>query len=125
MSDFRYRYYNRNPDGAEIEDCVTRAISTCTGLKYDAVTNLLELSAKQYQCEKLCVCCYHYLLENILCYPVHFCEMGETVGEIAERYKDSKVIIRIAGHLTCAIMGTVVDIWNCTHKEVDCYWVVA
>lgn len=125
MSDFRYRYYNRNPDGKEIEDCVCRAISTATGLKYEAVQNLLALSADSYRCEKLCVCCYHHLLENILCYPVQYCEMGETVGEIAERYSGGKVIIRIAGHLTCAIMGTVIDIWNCTHKEVDCYWVVA
>lgn len=125
MSDFRYRYYNRNPDGKEIEDCVCRAISTATGLKYEAVENLLALSADGYRCEKLCVCCYHHLLEDILCYPVRYCETGETVGDIAERYSGSKVIIRIAGHLTCAIMGTVVDIWNCTHKEVDCYWVVA
>lgn len=124
MTKSNYRYYNANPQGHEVEDCVTRAISTATGLKYEAVTNLLELSAEQYKCEKLCVCCYHYLLENILCYKPHYCTMGETVGNVAERYKDSKVIIRIAGHLTCSVMGEVLDIWDCTRKEADIYWVV-
>lgn len=124
MSNFRYQYYNRNPEGKEIEDCVCRAISTATGLKYAAVENLLQLSADSYRCEKLCICCYPYLLENILCYPVYFCESGETVGEIAQKYSDSKVIIRISGHLSTALYGTILDIWNCSNKEVDCYWLV-
>ena len=124
MTKSNYRYYNANPKGQEVEDCVTRAISTAIGLKYDAVTNLLELSAEQYHCEELCVCCYHYLLENILCYKPHYCTQGETVGDIAERYKDRKVLIRIAGHLTCAIHGQVLDIWDCTHKQADICWVI-
>lgn len=121
---FRYRYYNRRPDGAEIEDCVCRAISTATGLKYEAVENLLALTACNYDCDKLSVDCYHNLLDGTLCYKQRICKRGETVGELAERYRDKRLIIRINGHLTCSLYGTIVDIWDCTHKTADVFWIV-
>ena len=119
-----YTYYNRRPDGSEREDCVCRAISTATGLKYEAVERLLELVASQYKCVKLCVCCYHNLLDDILGYEVRYCEKGETVGDLSTKHKNNKLIIRIEGHLTCSMYGTVLDIWDCTKKEADCFWVV-
>ncbi len=119
-----FLYYNRNPKKKELEDCVCRAISTATGLNYYAVENLLNLSAYLNHCDKLCVCCYHKLLEGILCYHVRKCRYGETVKDVALRHKDKKVIIRIEQHLTCAIYGKVSDIWNCADKIVDCYWIV-
>lgn len=121
---FRYKYYNRNPDKQEVEDCVCRAISTATGLKYQAVENLLELTSDNYSCDMLSLGCYHNLLDNILCYKSYFCKNGETVNDIATAYKDKRLLIRIKGHLTCSLYGTVVDIWDCTDKKVDVFWVV-
>lgn len=119
-----YRYYNRNPDLKHEEDCVCRAISTATGLNYEAVDKLLELTAGEYGCDKLCVCCYHNLLEKILGYGRIICEYGETVKDIAKQFPRDKVIIRIEGHLTTAIKGTILDIWDCGHRKVDCFWIV-
>ena len=119
-----YRYYNRNPDGKHLEDCVCRAISTATGLNYEAVSKLLTVTAAYYLCEKLCVCCYHNLLEDIMGYERHTCYNGETVEIIAKQYPHDKVIIRIEAHLTSSIKGTIYDIWDCSQKEVDCYWIV-
>jgi hypothetical protein len=107
-----------------LEDCVCRAISTATGLNYEAVNRLLGLTASWYQCDKLCVCCYHNLLERVLGYSRQTCINGETVEQIAKNHPQDKVIIRIEGHLTSSIKGTVVDIWDCTDKPVDCYWIV-
>lgn len=119
-----YIFYNRNDKGELKEDCVCRAISTATRLKYPAVENLLEISAKFHRCKKLCVCCYRYLLENILCYSIHYCNNGETVEEIARKLKNERVIIRIDGHLTSSIYGNVCDIWDCARETVDCFWIV-
>ena len=119
-----YRYYNRNPDGRHLEDCVCRAISTATGLNYKAVDKLLAMTASCYVCDKLCVCCYHNLLEDILGYKRYTCHDNETVEDIARRYPDDKVVIRIDAHLTSSIKGTIYDIWDCSQKEVDCYWIV-
>ena len=121
---FRYRYYNRRPDGAEIEDCVCRAISTATGLKYEAVEKLLALTSCNYECDKLSVDCYHNLLDGTLCYKQRTCKRNETVGELSERYRDKRLIIRINGHLTCSLYGTIVDIWDCTSKTADVFWIV-
>lgn len=119
-----YRYYNRRPDGREMEDCVCRAISAATNLKYEAVEKLLELTAEDCACDKLNIHCYHHLLDGTLCYK-RYNANGATVGELSARYSDKRLIIRINGHLTCSLYGTIVDIWDCTEKCADVYWIIA
>lgn len=119
-----YRYYNQNPKKQHAEDCVTRAISRATGLKYEAVSTLLYITSQMYKCPKLCVCCYHYLLEDILHYECRQCSKSERVSDIAYKYRGEKVIIRIEGHLTCSMYGFVDDIWDCSDKYVDCFWII-
>ena len=120
----RYRYYNRNPSRVHITDCVCRAISTATGLCYEAVNNLLDLTASEYDCDKLCVCCYHNLLDDVLCYHRIECDFKETVEEVAAKYPKNTLIIRVQEHLTSSINGTILDIWDCSDELVDCFWIV-
>lgn len=119
-----YMYYNRNIDDLRIEDCVCRAISTATNLKYEAVEKLLDISADLFGCDKLNMPCYNNLLSNILCYRQRFCYSGETVEEIADRYPNDNVLMRLDGHLTCSIKGCVLDTFDCSQERVDCYWVI-
>ena len=119
-----YKYYNRNPDNLIKSDCVCKAISTATGLNYDAVNNLLHITSKLNDCDKLCVCCYHKLLDDILCYERVDCKFKNTVEDIARKYYRDTLIIRIQGHLTCSIKGKVLDIWDCSGRYVDCFWFV-
>ena len=119
-----YRYYNRNPNKTIKQDCVCRAISTATGLKYHAVDNLLTLASKLNKCEKLCVCCYDKLLEDILEYKGFNCINGETVEQIASKFVNKTLLIRISEHLTVSVKGTVLDIWDCTQELVDCFWII-
>ena len=119
-----YHFYNRRRDGKRISDCVTRAISTATGLKYNGVRNLLKITAELYACPELCLCCYQHLLTDILCYKKVECHNEETVEGIARQYPRDKVIIRIEGHLSASVYGEVTDIWDCSQKLVDCYWIV-
>ena len=120
----RYKYYNHNPDNLRLKDCVCRAISTAIGLCYEAVDNLLEITAKEYGCDKLCVCCYSKLLEDILCYTRNECNFQKTVEEVASEFPRNKVIVRVNEHLTAAVYGNILDIWDCSQELVDCYWVV-
>jgi hypothetical protein len=121
----RYKYYNHNPNNLKLKDCVCRAISTAVGLRYEAVDNLLELTANFNKCDKLCVCCYNKLLEDILCYDRVDCNFKRTVNEIAESHPRDKVIIRVDAHLTTSIYGNILDIWDCSEELVDCYWIVS
>ena len=120
----RYEYYNHNPNDRIRKDCVCRAISTATGLKYEAVVNLLELTADENDCDKLCVCCYDYLLSDTLCYRRFDCDFKCTVSEVATKYPRNKLIIRVNAHLTSSIFGTILDIWDCSDELVDCYWII-
>jgi hypothetical protein len=119
-----YKYYNKNPDNLKINDCVCRAISTATGLNYSAVDKLLELTAKEYCCDKLCVCCYHNLLDDILGYERHYCDHDETVEILAKMYPRDTIIVRVEGHLTTIIKGNILDIWDCSQEFADCFWFV-
>lgn len=122
MSD--YMYYNRNPLRIEENDCVCRAISLATQLSYSTVEKLLKLVGKALDCDELCVCCYHYLLDDIFDFPCRDNKDSYTVGEIANDYSNNVLLIRIDGHLTCAVQGCVFDIWDCTNKIADCFWIV-
>lgn len=119
-----FHYHNQNPQNEVGEDCVTRAISLASGLSYKVVGNLLELIAEKNNCEKLCVCCYHHLLEDIFDYRVKYVKDGKRVGEIAKEYPNNRLIVRIEGHLTCCMYGVCFDIWDCTEEKVDCFWIV-
>lgn len=120
-----YRYFDITPNGESNEmNCVTRAMSVSIGIPYSSVQKLLKMTAEKFDCDALCVCCYHRLLEWLFDYDVHYCTTGETVGNIAKKYDKNILLIRIDGHLTCAIYGTVVDIWDCTREKVDCFWIV-
>lgn len=118
-----YVYYNRNPNGDIDIDCVTRAISTAFEIPYDDVAEMLEKYGYQHYCEELEVDCYSKMLErkfHILPQDAH----GEKIGEVAIDHLNDRLLIRTDGHLTCSINGMVYDIWNCTDKIADRYWIV-
>lgn len=116
-------YYNRNDSGFEEPDCVARAISLGTGVKYNVAWNLLRLVAGDCECDALNVGCYSYLLEEIFDFPVRYCDDGETVVDIIGMYPNNIVIIRTDGHLTCGFYGVLSDLWDCSDMLVDRYWI--
>ena len=70
MSNFYY--YNINPQKEVESDCVTRAIAMSSGIPYKAVRKLLQVTAKENNCDELCMYCYRILLEDILGYRIIF-----------------------------------------------------
>lgn len=119
-----YKFYNANPLGDIEQDCVCRAISKATEIPYRSIEEKLELIGELFECEKLCVCCYHHLLEKVFGLKQKFAN-GKTVKEIAKEFPENRVLIRISGHLTCAIFGVIFDIWDCTEETADIFWIVS
>jgi hypothetical protein len=117
-------YYNVNPLKIEEEDCVCRAITLASELPYYTVCKLLELSAEHNDCEKLCVNCYEHLLTEVLGYTIKLPKYSATIEEIVNRYPNNTLILRINYHLTCAINGTIYDLWDCRDMLVDMFWIV-
>lgn len=118
----KYQLLNLNPLDKFEEDCVCRAISLATEKDYEDILYKLRLIAELYECEALCVCCYKHLLDNFFRLPrVPKCK-GYTVSEFGDIYPEGTYIIRVEGHLTCAIDGTIYDIWDCRNEIVDIAW---
>jgi hypothetical protein len=118
-----FAYYNNNPLSLEEEDCVTRAIALASNLPYSAIKDKLYYMAQLLDCNALCVCCYSKLLDYIFQYDRVPCK-GYTVGEIVQKYDNSTLLIRMNGHLTCAIDGTLLDLWDSSEELADIVWVV-
>ena len=118
-----FRYYNNTPDMSIQENCVTRAITLASGLPYKTVTRLLDLTAEIQDCDSLTLPCYRYLLEYILCYPVKYPYQGETVAEVIAEYPHNTLLIRIDGHLLCAVAGVIYDLFDSEDEPVTCYWI--
>lgn len=118
-----YIYHNVSPNGQRRNDCVVRALSLGLDINYFDVEDLLIEIGDYYECEELCVCCYKYLLENIIGLKPYNGN-NRTVDEIVEENPDCILIIRVEGHLTCAIRGAIYDIFDPSDMIVDRYWIV-
>lgn len=118
-----YKFYNINPLGDIEQDCVCRAISLCTEIPYKVIEQKLELVGKLFECEALCVCCYKFLLENVFGLRQKNAN-GKKVKDISKEFSDKRLIIRIDGHLTCSLYGTIYDIWDCSKEKADIFWIV-
>lgn len=116
-------YHNSNPNGYHIPDCVIRAISTATGLSYYDVIYKLKLNSIIYQCDELCVRCYEKLLDYDFNLP-HYNGDGVLAEYIAMDFPNDILIIRMEGHLSVSMYGTILDIWDCSKEPVTDFWIV-
>lgn len=118
-----FKYLNLNPLSLKEEDCVTRAIALASGYSYAEIQDKLYYISRLLECEKLCVCCYQHLLDDVFKYERVPC-IGMTVEEVSTKYKDEILLIRIDGHLTCSVFGVIRDLWDCGDSLSDIVWVV-
>ena len=118
-----FRYLNVNPDQTKRNDCVTRAISLASKLPYSTVRKKLFHTAKLLDCEKLCMTCYCFLIQEVIGSVPKNCE-AMSVGEFADLHPKGTYLIRIEGHLTMIRDNTVYDIWDCRSRLCDMAWEV-
>jgi hypothetical protein len=118
----RFIYYNNNPYGDEEDDCVTRAITLASGLCYFDVANKLKLTAELMGCEKLCVCCYDFLIENVLMFREVKIDRGMTVSDFAEQHPHGIYLLRMEQHITTLIDGKLYDLWDASEREITHVW---
>jgi hypothetical protein len=116
-----FRYWNENPQGQEISDCVTRAIVFATNTPYAKVRKKLYHTARLLECEKLCPTCYSFAIQEVFGgIPIH-CE-GLSVGEFADKHPKGVYLIRIKGHLTVIKNAVCYDLFDCRDRECDLAW---
>lgn len=118
-----YKYYNANPNGYRIPDCVIRAISTALGIDYFEVMEMLHLNGELFQCDDLSVRCYEKLLDYDFDLP-HFVGNGKNAETVALDFCDDIVILRMNGHLSVSVFGVIYDIFDCSEEIITDFWIV-
>ena len=125
-----YYYYDNTPNnlenykGEDINDCVCRAISGGLNIDYGYVNKLLEYTSREYNCPKLCVCCYIHLLQDMFGFPTIYVTKYKTVQDIAKSHSNNIVIIRCDNHLTWSYHGKIMDKFDCSNYRVTHYWII-
>ena len=107
--------------GNHSEDCVTRAISTATGLSYPEIRKKLHHSSRLFTCDKLTRDCYSNLLDKVFEFPRVMCH-NLSVGEFADLHPYGTFIVRVPNHATTIINGNVYDIFDCLDMPCDIAW---
>ena len=120
-----YKFLNLNPLGKREQDCVCRAISLALEEDYYVIQNKLSLVGDLFDCDKLCLCCYKFLLDEV--YNLNRIEeyQGFMIQDFIADNPKGTYLIRIEGHLTCVVDGKVYDTWNCLDKIIDVIWEVS
>ena len=117
----KYKFLNVNPDKQKEFDCVTRAISFCSGLPYNIVRKKLFHTSRLLDCDKLCVCCYKFFIEKVLnCKPIKC--YGMTVNEFADLHPLGTYLVRMDGHISSVKNNCVYDIFDCRDLELTDAW---
>lgn len=114
----KYYFYNANPYGNDISDCVIRALAVLTNRSwrevYDELTDLAGDVGLMFDRVEFVE---DYLDDR---YPRE-CHYSKTVEEFAKEHPYGKYAVTMPNHITAIINGTIVDTFF-PDKIMRCAW---
>lgn len=119
-----YRYYNPNPRGAKVGDCVVRAISKAIGESWDDVYT--GLTFQGFALKDMPSANYvwgEYLKSKGFRRHVipNNCPQCVTVGQFAKENNSGVFILGTGTHVVTVVDGVVYDTWD-SSDEVPIYY---
>ena len=119
-----FRYYNPNPRGAKVGDCVIRAISKATGESWDDVYT--GLTFQGFALKDMPSANYvwgEYLKSKGFRRHVipNNCPQCVTVGQFAKENNNGVYILGTGTHVVTVVDGVVYDTWD-SSDEVPIYY---
>ena len=117
-----FKYYNANPYGNNISDCVIRSLSVLTNRNWHDVYNeLSDLANKQ-----------GLLFSNVEFVEDYLdnkydreCHYSKKVGEFAYEFPKGKYAVTMNNHITAIIDGVIVDTFNPSERIMRCAWKIS
>ena len=114
-----FRYYNANPYGNNISDCVIRSISVLTNRNWhDVYDELSDLAGDVGLLFSNVNFVEDYLDKR---YPRE-CHYSKTVGEFAKEYPYGKYAITMDNHITSLVNGEIIDTFDPSNRIMRCCW---
>lgn len=118
-------YYNSNPKNLHTNDCIVRALSYFFGVTWrKAFDDIVAWCADRglvdwnYRSKY-----YMYLSEQGFCRH-KVCDKSLTVGKFCEEFAEEGKLymVQIKRHVTIVHNKEIIDTWDCSDRQVDCYW---
>ena len=114
-----WKYYNANPKGLLIDDCVLRSISVAEGISWNECQKKLSyLANKESMLLNDVIFVEKYLDKR---YP-RKCYNNMTIGEFARICPKGHFVVTTLGHITAIIDNVIVDTFDCSNRIMKCCW---
>jgi len=114
-----FKFYNANPFGNNISDCVIRSISVLTNRDWHDVYDELSDLAGDVGLLFSNVNFVEDYLDNR--YPRE-CHYSKTVGEFAKERPYGKYAVTMDNHITAIVNGDVIDSFDPSSRIMRCAW---
>lgn len=119
-------YYNPNPSGKNVGDCVVRAISKATGQSWEKTYIALCVQGLMDSDLPSANAVWGNYLRGIG-FRRHIvpdtCPDCYTVADFAASYPVGTYILALSGHVVCVEDGTIFDSWDSSNEVVLYFWV--
>ena len=120
-----YVYYNPNPNGKNVGDCVIRAISKATNKDWESVYTGICVTGYS-MCDMPSANCVWgaYLRGNGFVRDVvpNECPECYSVADFAREHPQGTYILALTGHVVCVKDGDWYDSWDSGDKIPMYYW---
>lgn len=120
-----YVYYNPNPNGKNVGDCVIRAISKATNKDWESVYTGICVTGYS-MCDMPSANCVWgaYLRGNGFARDVvpNECPECYSVADFAREHPQGTYILALTGHVVCVKDGDWYDSWDSGDKIPMYYW---
>lgn len=120
-----YSFFNPNPQGKSVGDCVVRAISRATGQSWeDAYIGLCIHGLMSGDMPSANAVWGEYLRSNGFqrSSVPDDCPSCYTVDNFAEEHPRGLYVVALSGHVVCVKDGMIYDTWDCGAEAPLYYW---
>lgn len=119
-----YQYYNNNPLGRNVSDCVVRAIALATQHSWDDTYIYLSNYARN---EGITFSEVEFINEYLSQHYERYCQKGEkviTVGDFSDLKLPGRWLVTMNNHITCVIDGVIYDTFDPSNRYLWCCYKV-
>ena len=120
-----YVYYNPNPNGKNVGDCVIRAISKATNMDWESVYTGICVTGYS-MCDMPSANCVWgaYLRDKGFVRDIvpNECPECYSVADFAREHPQGTYILALTGHVVCVKDGDWYDSWDSGDKIPMYYW---
>ncbi len=120
-----YIYYNPNPLGKQVGDCVIRALTKFLNKDWDTVYDLICKEGKKLadMPSGNTVWSTYLRTHGYECIPlVNTCPYCYTVTEFCKDHQNGKYLLAIGDHVVCVEDGNYYDSWDSGNEVPICFW---